>query len=160
MSEEEDDLVGLCVCVSMHVGVCMYSLLSDSLWSRGLWLARLLCPWNFPGKNTGIGSHSLLQWIVLTQGSNLGLLHWQADSWSLSYSEGGLFLWNLILCLVDSFRTELNSWTPAGIDVEKPPHTFRLGLGTLFQYYMPKIKNSDNTTCWRRGGETGLFMYC
>ena len=37
--------------------------------------ARLLCPWNSPGQNTGVGSHSLLQGIFLTQGSNLGLLH-------------------------------------------------------------------------------------
>ena len=29
----------------------------------------------FPGKNAGLGSHSLLQGIFLTQGSNLGLLH-------------------------------------------------------------------------------------
>ena len=27
----------------------------------GLWPARLLCLWNSPGKNTGVGSHSLLQ---------------------------------------------------------------------------------------------------
>jgi len=32
-----------------------------------------LCPWNSPGKNTGVGSRSLLQGIFLTQGSNLGL---------------------------------------------------------------------------------------
>ena len=31
---------------------------------------RVLCPWNFPGKNTGVGSHFLLQGIVSTQGSN------------------------------------------------------------------------------------------
>ena len=31
---------------------------------------RLLCPWNSPGKNTGMGNHSLLQGIFLTQGSN------------------------------------------------------------------------------------------
>ena len=37
--------------------------------------SRLLCPWNSPGKNTGVGSHSLLQGIFLTQGSNPGLLH-------------------------------------------------------------------------------------
>ena len=37
--------------------------------------ARLLCPWNFPGKNIGAGCHSLLQGIFQTQGSNLGLLH-------------------------------------------------------------------------------------
>ena len=33
------------------------------------------CPWDFPGKNTGVGSHSLLQSIFLTQGLNVGLLH-------------------------------------------------------------------------------------
>ena len=37
--------------------------------------ARLPCPWNSPGKNTGVGCHSLLQGIFPTQGLNLGLLH-------------------------------------------------------------------------------------
>ena len=36
--------------------------------------ASLLCPWDFPGKNTRVGCHFLLQGIFLTQGSNLGLL--------------------------------------------------------------------------------------
>ena len=49
--------------------------MSDSLQPHGLQPARLLCPWNFPGKNTGVGSHSLLQGIFLTQGSNQGLPH-------------------------------------------------------------------------------------
>ena len=31
---------------------------------------RLLCPWNSPGKNTGVGYHARLQWIFLTQGLN------------------------------------------------------------------------------------------
>ena len=34
---------------------------------------RLLCPWNFPGNSTGVGCHSLLQGIFLTQGCNTGL---------------------------------------------------------------------------------------
>ena len=42
--------------------------MSDSLWPYGLY-----SPWNFPGQNIGVGSHSLLQWIFLTQGSNSGL---------------------------------------------------------------------------------------
>ena len=42
--------------------------------------SRFLGPWNSPGKNTGMGSHSLLQGIFLTQGSNQGLLPLQADS--------------------------------------------------------------------------------
>jgi len=40
-----------------------------------VWPARFLCPRNSPGKNTGVGSHSLQQGIFLTQGSNLSLLH-------------------------------------------------------------------------------------
>ena len=38
-------------------------------------LARLLCPWDSPGKNTGVGSHYHLQGIFLIQGLNPGLLH-------------------------------------------------------------------------------------
>ena len=41
---------------------------------------RLICLWNFLGKNTGVGCWFLLQGIFPTQGSNLHLLHWQADS--------------------------------------------------------------------------------
>jgi len=41
---------------------------------------RLLCPWDSPGKNTGVGSHFLLQGIFQIQGPNLHLLNWQADS--------------------------------------------------------------------------------
>ena len=42
-------------------------------------------PWNFPGKSTEVGCHLLLQAIFPTQGSNPGLLHWQADSLPLSH---------------------------------------------------------------------------
>ena len=39
--------------------VCLQSCLI-LLWPPGLWTVRLLCPWNFPGKNTGVGCHFLL----------------------------------------------------------------------------------------------------
>ena len=42
---------------------------------HGLQPARLLCPWDFPGKNTGVGFHALLQGIFPIQGSSLHLLH-------------------------------------------------------------------------------------
>ena len=55
--------------------------------AKSLWLsqtlcdpmepARLLCPWNSPGKNTEAGCHFLLQGIFPTQGSNAHLLYWQ-----------------------------------------------------------------------------------
>ena len=59
------------------------SVVSDSLQPHGLYPARFFCPWDFPGKNTGVGCHFLLQRIFPTQGSNpclLCLLHWQVDS--------------------------------------------------------------------------------
>ena len=51
-----------------------------SLRSHGLYLVRLLCPWSFPGKNTGVGCHFLLQGFFPTQGMSPQLLHllpWQ-----------------------------------------------------------------------------------
>ena len=41
------------------------------LWSHGLQPARLLCPWDFPGKNTGMSCHFLLQGIFLTRDQTL-----------------------------------------------------------------------------------------
>ena len=48
--------------------------MSDSLQLHGLQTG-LLCPWDSPGKNTGVGSHYLLQGISLIQGLNPSLLH-------------------------------------------------------------------------------------
>ena len=78
-------------CTPMLIAACVVLsrlVVSDSLWSQGLQPAKLLCPWNFPGKNTTLGSHILLQGIFPTQGSNsclLCLLHWQADSLPLCH---------------------------------------------------------------------------
>ena len=37
------------------------SVVSSSLWPQELGTSRTLCPWNSPGKNTGVGDHSLLE---------------------------------------------------------------------------------------------------
>ena len=72
-----------CVCVC----VCTLTLqqcLTATLWTVA---ARLLCPWNSPGKNTVVGCHGLLQGTFLTWGSNSYLLlrrgilyHWKSPS--------------------------------------------------------------------------------
>ena len=46
------------------------SVVSHSLGPHSPHSTRLLCPWNFPGNNTGVGSHFLLQGIFPTQGSD------------------------------------------------------------------------------------------
>ena len=61
------------------------SVMSNSLRPRGLQPARLLCPWDFPGKNTGVGCHFLLQEIFLTQGLNQGLPHCRQTLYRLSH---------------------------------------------------------------------------
>ena len=67
----------------MLSGSAMFTLCSP--WTVA---AGLLCPWAFPGKNTGVSHHFLLQGIFLTHGLNpclLLVLHWQADSLPLSH---------------------------------------------------------------------------
>ena len=60
--------------------------------------ASLLCPWDFPGKNTGVGCHFLLQGLFPTQGLNLSLLHcghilyWMSYKGSINIALGPPFL--------------------------------------------------------------------
>ena len=60
------------------INLCMHAELSRfsrvSLWPYGQEPARLLCPWDSPGKNTGVGCYFLPQGILPTQGLNSGLL--------------------------------------------------------------------------------------
>ena len=67
-------LQGLNVITNVCVHAC--SVVFNALWFYKLSPSGLLCPWNFPGKNTGVGTSRvyLLQGIFLTQGSNTRLL--------------------------------------------------------------------------------------
>ena len=61
------------------------SVVSNSSSPYGLWPTRLLCPWDSPGKNVGVGCHVFLQGIFPTWWWNLhllSLLPWQTDSLS------------------------------------------------------------------------------
>ena len=46
---------------------------------------RLLCLWNCPDRNTGVGCHFLLQGMFPTQGSNRGLFHCRQILYNLSH---------------------------------------------------------------------------
>ena len=70
--------------LSLRLLLFSRQVVSYSLWPHGLQPARLLCPRDFPGKNTGVGCHFLLQGIFLTLGRNLHPLHGQEDSLPLS----------------------------------------------------------------------------
>ena len=57
-----------------------HSIVSYSLWPCGLY-----SPWNSPGQNTGVGSLSLLQGIIPTQGLNWDLPHCRQSLYQLSH---------------------------------------------------------------------------
>ena len=66
------------------------SVVSDSLRPHGLQPARLLCPWDSPGKNTEVACHALLQGIFPTHGVNPGLLHCRLILYCLSHEASKL----------------------------------------------------------------------
>ena len=83
-------LVCTCACLSCFSHVLLFVT---------LWTARLLCPWDSVGKDTGVGCHALLQGIFPTQGLNphlLHLLHWQVGSLPV-VPPGKAVSWNLSL---------------------------------------------------------------
>ena len=85
----------LCVCVSCSV-------VADSLQP-----STLLCPWNFPDENTGVGCHFLLQGIFPTQELNLGL-------WRCSQILFFFFVWKGLLCLEGKGSVLLGYFVPHG----------------------------------------------
>ena len=61
------------------------SVMSNSLRPHELQPTRLLHPWDFPGKNTGVSCHFLLQETFPTQGLNPGLPHCRQTLYRLSH---------------------------------------------------------------------------
>ena len=88
------------------------SVVSDSLQTYEPQLTRVLCQWESPGKNTGVGYCALLQEIFVTQGSNpllLCLLHWSVCSlylnqmFSLNLQILVFFFFLMLLLLLSCF---------------------------------------------------------
>ena len=78
---------------------------------------KLLCPWDFPGKNTGVGCHALLQGIFPTQGSNLCLLHYRQILYPLSHlgspGHSSYFLNDCCICAWEISEEEDSLLNPA-----------------------------------------------
>ena len=102
-----------------EVRVCMLSCFNRVLLFSTLWPqpTRLYCPWDSPGKNTGVDCPALLQGIFPTQGSNpclLYLLHWQIPHHKChlgSPGESGMVLFSPVT-LVKSTPPTLRPWFP------------------------------------------------
>ena len=70
-------------CIVFYLGMYSFTIYRTILCIKHFYMGNLtlytLCPWNSPGKNTGVGNRFLLQGIFPNQGSNPGLAL-QADS--------------------------------------------------------------------------------
>ena len=130
--------------------------------SETLQPARLLCPWDSPGKCTEVGCHALLQGIFPTQVSNphlLYLLHWQAGSLPLephgkSYAFvqkylKGLSTWHSQESAYQCRRCGFDLWKIPWRRKQKPTPVFLLGKshgqGRLAGYSPWGHKESDTT---------------
>ena len=70
-----------CQIISTCELVCVCSVVSNCLLSHGLYPTRLLCPWDFPGKNTEVGSSGDLPDPGIEPASPV----WQTDSLPLRH---------------------------------------------------------------------------
>ena len=122
--------------------------MSDSLRPHGLQPTRLLCPWDSPGKNTGVD--------VLPQGSNLHLLcllHWQVPTrllrpWGFSSQE----CWSGLPCPPPRTLPNpgIESRSPAlqadSIPSEPPGKPKNTGVGSLSLLQHPGIESRSLTS--------------
>ena len=111
------ELCSVCVCVFLCMHACSHSIVSDSLQSHGLQPTRLLCPWDYPCKNTGVGCH--------------------LDSRGLSRSRE----WTQISCIaVGFFTTEPSGKSSWGCKLPQPTDcytpTIQAGSGLLALNYL------------------------
>ena len=115
---------------------CFYCLVSESCLSllqpHGLQRTRFLCPWDFPGKNTGVGCHFPFQGIFRPGDKTHVFLHWQVDSLALSYQGSPLFGWS----------SRIKSSHPSTIwhqDSSVLPSNHTLHLSTSLHIFQPLI---------------------
>ena len=109
------------VCSALLYAAVLCSVVSSSLWPPGLEPARLLCPWNFPGKDTGVSFHSFLQGIFPTQGSNPSLASTVQAGRFFSTDPPGKPCSVLLLLLLSCFSRVRLCATPQTVAHQAPP---------------------------------------
>ena len=99
------------------------SLVSDSLRPHGLQPARLPCPWDSPGKNTGVGCHLLLQEIFLPRDRTHSSCVSCVSRWILYHRA----TWELCLagiksCSSDPLNLSQKQCLPPQLQLDSHPH--------------------------------------
>ena len=121
-------------CISESVS---HSVMSESLQPHGLQPGWFFCSWDSAGMNTGGGSHSLLQRIFPTQGSNLGIPYCKQILYHLSH-QGSPIQSMCVLCSVTLVTSD--SLSPHGLQPtqlfcpwDSPGRNTRVGCHSFLQ---------------------------
>ena len=138
-------------CIHVYIYIYVYtrllgcSVMSDSLLPHGQQPSKLSCPWNFPGKNTGVDCHFLLQGIFPIQESNPCIgrqILYHSTTWEASINEICTYI-----CI---------SVSPANVDIDHNTNSSILGSGLeglliLFPYSMAEENFAQlNKVSWVR----------
>ena len=88
------------ILVEVLIGLCFFFFSLSSLQLSYVIPISLLSPWNSPGKNTRVSSHSLLQGIFPPQGLNPGLLHCRQILHALSHQGSPIIIFSTSLSYI------------------------------------------------------------
>ena len=146
LQKTSPSLCSVCVCVSCSV-------ISESLRFYGLQPSGSSShqdplPMEFLGKNTGVGSHSLLQRVFLTQGSNPRLLHCRQILYHLSH-QSVLVLNIMVIQLLSSVQLLQPPWAVA--------HQASLFMGFFRQEYWSGLPFPSPGESSRPRDQTHIF---
>ena len=114
----------VCVCVCACCCYAVFQSCPTLLRPHRLKPARLLCPWDFPSKNMGVGCHFLLQEIFPTQGMNPSFLHWQANSLPLSHQGSPCVC--VCVCVCIYLHIYINTYIYSYMEKAMAPHSSTL----------------------------------
>ena len=128
--------------------------MSHSVRPHGLQPTRLLCPWDSPGKNTGVGCHFLLQCMKVESESEVAqsclTFHDPMDCSLPASSIYGIFQATVLEWGAIAFSLDVISW------LQK---FFPLSLNTAWGYFSTKGPREPFNWSWQSKGNLLFFPF-
>ena len=114
---------------------------------HGLQPPRLLCPWNSPGNNTGVGCHSLLQGIVLTQGVNPGFLNCRQIVYRLSHQGSPFVITVIIIMTITAIVHRALTSGSKNLSSIKSPTIYNISMRCMCAQPLSHVQLCDPIDC-------------